>query len=424
MGRRKIEIKTISSEKNRQATFNKRRVGLMKKAMELSILCGAEVGLVVMFDGKLHTYSSAPMEDIQSMYNNYEGRYESLTNDDHDLLQPGKTGPFKKWRNKRKTTASCQKCKFNQNYNNQWANYGSQYPSSYYQQQSMGMSMGGSPYGAVGPVYSTAMQQTSKPRSQCVSSLPPTHNYSYLPRNSPSTGYASPRLPQLAGRKRSASATNYYSQSTVSARPAKVMRAKRAMSTRHRDIPSATPQKFQRSVAISQNNMASPSTFFKPTTNSDNMTIEGIVALLKNNENNNAGPIPVAHPANTAALSGARRRKSNKPSLSSRRGTAVSKLNLSSIKPNNTPIVEDSRGNKTIALTPLPQYAPKMSPVFTPSLQTPLSMSLANPPLTDMMASTTPTLLQSSAIEKDLFLDTNLLSPNTFKVSTPVVLAQ
>ena len=54
----------------------------MKKAMELSILCGAEVGLVVMFDGKLHTYSSAPMEDIQSMYNNYEGRYESLTNDD------------------------------------------------------------------------------------------------------------------------------------------------------------------------------------------------------------------------------------------------------------------------------------------------------------------------------------------------------
>jgi len=31
MGRKKIDIKKITSDKNRQVTFNKRRVGLMKK---------------------------------------------------------------------------------------------------------------------------------------------------------------------------------------------------------------------------------------------------------------------------------------------------------------------------------------------------------------------------------------------------------
>ncbi|XP_039142151.1 agamous-like MADS-box protein AGL61 [Dioscorea cayenensis subsp. rotundata] len=47
MGRQKIEIKKIENEEARQVTFSKRRTGLFKKASELSILCGAEVGLVV-----------------------------------------------------------------------------------------------------------------------------------------------------------------------------------------------------------------------------------------------------------------------------------------------------------------------------------------------------------------------------------------
>eukprot|EP00954_Amorphochlora_amoebiformis_P000270 22065-Amorphochlora_amoeboformis.AAC.3 len=74
MGRKKIDIKMITSEKNRQVTFNKRRVGLMKKdylilvslpsAMELSILCGCEVGLVVLFDRKMHVYASSPIDEI------------------------------------------------------------------------------------------------------------------------------------------------------------------------------------------------------------------------------------------------------------------------------------------------------------------------------------------------------------------------
>ncbi|RWW19972.1 hypothetical protein GW17_00015943 [Ensete ventricosum] len=47
MGRGKIEIKRIENTTNRQVTFCKRRNGLLKKAYELSILCDAEVALVV-----------------------------------------------------------------------------------------------------------------------------------------------------------------------------------------------------------------------------------------------------------------------------------------------------------------------------------------------------------------------------------------
>ncbi|CAD5163487.1 unnamed protein product [Musa acuminata subsp. malaccensis] len=47
MGRQKIEIKRIESEEARQVCFSKRRAGLFKKANELSVLCGAELALIV-----------------------------------------------------------------------------------------------------------------------------------------------------------------------------------------------------------------------------------------------------------------------------------------------------------------------------------------------------------------------------------------
>ncbi|KAK7308129.1 hypothetical protein VNO77_41726 [Canavalia gladiata] len=46
-GRRKIEMKKITNKSNLQVTFSKRRSGLFKKASELCILCGAEIGLIV-----------------------------------------------------------------------------------------------------------------------------------------------------------------------------------------------------------------------------------------------------------------------------------------------------------------------------------------------------------------------------------------
>jgi hypothetical protein len=59
MGRGKIEIKRIENSTNRQVTFSKRRNGILKKAREISVLCDAEVGVVVFSSaGKLYDYCS------------------------------------------------------------------------------------------------------------------------------------------------------------------------------------------------------------------------------------------------------------------------------------------------------------------------------------------------------------------------------
>lgn len=60
MGRGRIEIKKIENVNSRQVTFSKRRNGLFKKASELSILCDAEVAVIVFSNtGKLYQFSSA-----------------------------------------------------------------------------------------------------------------------------------------------------------------------------------------------------------------------------------------------------------------------------------------------------------------------------------------------------------------------------
>mgnify|MGYP000456305712 FL=1 len=60
MTRGKIKIKRIESISNRQVTFSKRRNGLLKKANELSILCDAEIALIIFSStGKLYQFSSS-----------------------------------------------------------------------------------------------------------------------------------------------------------------------------------------------------------------------------------------------------------------------------------------------------------------------------------------------------------------------------
>ncbi|KAL5995228.1 hypothetical protein ACLOJK_025286 [Asimina triloba] len=69
MGRGKIEIKRIENATSRQVTFSKRRVGLLKKAQELSILCDAEVALIIFSStGKLFEFSSSGMYKTLSRY--------------------------------------------------------------------------------------------------------------------------------------------------------------------------------------------------------------------------------------------------------------------------------------------------------------------------------------------------------------------
>ncbi|ORX76044.1 hypothetical protein BCR32DRAFT_271515 [Anaeromyces robustus] len=83
MGRKKIAIKKITDERNRQVTFSKRKFGLMKKAYELSVLCGCEVGLIMFTaNNKLFQYASSDIDRILLRYTEYNEPHESRTNDD------------------------------------------------------------------------------------------------------------------------------------------------------------------------------------------------------------------------------------------------------------------------------------------------------------------------------------------------------
>ncbi|KAL5562662.1 hypothetical protein UlMin_032409 [Ulmus minor] len=70
MTRQKIEIKKIDNITARQVTFSKRRRGLFKKAYELSILCDAQVALIVFSaTGKLLDYCSSSMQEVIERHN-------------------------------------------------------------------------------------------------------------------------------------------------------------------------------------------------------------------------------------------------------------------------------------------------------------------------------------------------------------------
>ncbi|KAK6116413.1 hypothetical protein DH2020_049875 [Rehmannia glutinosa] len=73
MGRGKVQLKRIENKINRQVTFSKRRGGLLKKAHEISVLCDAEVALIVFsHKGKLFEYSTdSCMDRILEKYERY-----------------------------------------------------------------------------------------------------------------------------------------------------------------------------------------------------------------------------------------------------------------------------------------------------------------------------------------------------------------
>lgn len=59
MVRGKTQMKRIENATSRQVTFSKRRNGLLKKAFELSVLCDAEVALIIFSPrGKLYEFAS------------------------------------------------------------------------------------------------------------------------------------------------------------------------------------------------------------------------------------------------------------------------------------------------------------------------------------------------------------------------------
>ncbi|TVU15768.1 hypothetical protein EJB05_39306, partial [Eragrostis curvula] len=71
MGRGRVELKKIENPTNRQVTFSKRRMGLLKKASELAILCDAQIGVIIFSgSGKMYEYSSPPWR-IANIFDRY-----------------------------------------------------------------------------------------------------------------------------------------------------------------------------------------------------------------------------------------------------------------------------------------------------------------------------------------------------------------
>ncbi|XP_054782163.1 MADS-box protein SOC1-like isoform X3 [Prosopis cineraria] len=80
MVRGKMEMKRIENATNRQVTFSKRRNGLLKKAFELSVLCDAEVGLIIFSPrGKLYEFSSSSLQETIERYRSYTRDAQTAT---------------------------------------------------------------------------------------------------------------------------------------------------------------------------------------------------------------------------------------------------------------------------------------------------------------------------------------------------------
>lgn len=93
MVRGKTQMKRIENTTSRQVTFSKRRSGLLKKAYELSILCDAQVAVIVFSStGRLYEFSSSSsingtIERYQKIGNNLEtGKCLAIEeNNQHDM---------------------------------------------------------------------------------------------------------------------------------------------------------------------------------------------------------------------------------------------------------------------------------------------------------------------------------------------------
>ncbi|RHN40096.1 putative transcription factor MADS-MIKC family [Medicago truncatula] len=72
MVRGKTQMKRIENATSRQVTFSKRRNGLLKKAFELSVLCDAEVALIVFSPrGRLYEFASSSILETIERYRSH-----------------------------------------------------------------------------------------------------------------------------------------------------------------------------------------------------------------------------------------------------------------------------------------------------------------------------------------------------------------
>merc|ERR1711988_1820802 len=90
MGRRKVQIRRIEDDRARKVTFAKRKHGLVKKAMELSLLCDCDIALLIFTrekpDQRFYKYTTTNINTIlQKLSKNppvvedrHNGMYEQL----------------------------------------------------------------------------------------------------------------------------------------------------------------------------------------------------------------------------------------------------------------------------------------------------------------------------------------------------------
>lgn len=82
--RGKVQLKRIENATSRQVTFSKRKNGLLKKAYELSILCDAEVAVII-FSQKGTLFASA--DQIQKTIDRYRENAKQVHTDRIDVEQ-------------------------------------------------------------------------------------------------------------------------------------------------------------------------------------------------------------------------------------------------------------------------------------------------------------------------------------------------
>lgn len=83
MARGKVQLRRIENPVHRQVTFCKRRAGLLKKARELSILCEADIGIIIFSaHGKLYDLATAgTMEELIERYKSASGEQANACGD-------------------------------------------------------------------------------------------------------------------------------------------------------------------------------------------------------------------------------------------------------------------------------------------------------------------------------------------------------
>nr|BAN19214.1 suppressor of overexpression of CO1 like protein [Chrysanthemum x morifolium] len=86
MVRGKTQMRRIENATSRQVTFSKRRNGLLKKAFELSVLCDAEVALVIFSPrGKLYEFANSSMQETIERYRSHVKDIQTDTSSVEDV---------------------------------------------------------------------------------------------------------------------------------------------------------------------------------------------------------------------------------------------------------------------------------------------------------------------------------------------------